>query len=290
MTPFEIASTPVSALQPDANARRSTTRPTPAASPTGAGSGTCAVRPAARAAAHEADGDHGADRDDEAVGREREDEARLAHAAQVDEHEHDEHAEAQLDGVRRELGHGRGDRQHARGDRDGGRQHVVDQQRRGRHEPGHLAEVLLGHDVRAAAVRVGEDRLPVRQHHDQQQRRDDRRDRHDQPARRDRRRDQHDERRLRRIGDGRERVRGEDRQRDPARQQLVLEAAHGHAAADDRALEAAARGAHLSPRHPPDRRRRARRCPTCRAARPRPASRRSACAAASAGSCRSRSA
>ena len=43
VTPFEIASTPVSALQPDANARSSTTRPTPPARPTCAGSGTCAV-------------------------------------------------------------------------------------------------------------------------------------------------------------------------------------------------------------------------------------------------------
>ena len=32
-TPFEIASTPVSALQPEANARSSTTIPTPPASP-----------------------------------------------------------------------------------------------------------------------------------------------------------------------------------------------------------------------------------------------------------------
>ena len=41
LTPFEIASTPVSALQPEANARSSTTDAHPAARPTGAGSGTC---------------------------------------------------------------------------------------------------------------------------------------------------------------------------------------------------------------------------------------------------------
>ncbi len=43
VTPLEIASTPVRALQPEANARSRTTRPTPPASPTCAGSGTCAV-------------------------------------------------------------------------------------------------------------------------------------------------------------------------------------------------------------------------------------------------------
>jgi hypothetical protein len=42
-TPFEIASTPVRALHPDANARSTTISPTLPARPTGAASGTCAV-------------------------------------------------------------------------------------------------------------------------------------------------------------------------------------------------------------------------------------------------------
>ena len=249
-------------------------------------------RPAEDEAAHEADGDRGADRDDEAVRGQGEHEARLAHAAQVDEHEHDEHAEAQLDRVRRELGHRRGDRQHAGGDRDGGGQHVVGRAatRPPRARPV-CAEVLLRHDVRAAAVGVGEDRLPVREDDHDEQRRDDRRDRDDQAARGDRRRDQHDEARLGRVGDGRERVRGEDRQRDPAREQLVLEAAHRHAAADERALDAAARDAHPARSRPAGRRRRARRCPHV----PRRTASTSDAAeahaqAASGGSCRARSA
>ena len=43
VTPFEIASTPVNALHPEANARNRTIAPTPPARPTCVGSGTCAV-------------------------------------------------------------------------------------------------------------------------------------------------------------------------------------------------------------------------------------------------------
>ena len=97
VTPFEIASTPVSALQPEANARSSTTMPDPGRETNGRRVGDVGSGPTVEQAAHETDGDHGADRDDEAVGRQREHESRLPHAAQVDDHEYDEHAETELD-------------------------------------------------------------------------------------------------------------------------------------------------------------------------------------------------
>ena len=135
-TPFEIASTPVSALQPDANARRMTISPTLAASPTGAASGTCAVGQPDTTPAHETDRHERPDRGDERVRGQRERVSRLAHASQVDEHEQHQHREAECDRVRRKLGNGRRDGEHARGDRHGGGEDVVGQQRGGGDESG----------------------------------------------------------------------------------------------------------------------------------------------------------
>ena len=236
-TPFEIASTPVSALQPDANARRMTISPTLAASPTGAGSGTCAVGQPDTSAPHEADRHQRPDRADERVRRKRERVSRLAHASKVDEHEQHEHREAESDRVRRKLGNGRRDGEHARGDRHRGGEDVVGEQRGGGDESGGGAEVLLGDDVRPTAVRIRVDRLAVREHHDREQRRDHDRDRHDQVARGERGRDQHEQAGLGRVGHRRERIRCEDRQREPLRQQLALELRERHPPSDKRPLQ-----------------------------------------------------
>ena len=55
----------------------------------------------------------------------------------------------------------RRDGRDAAGDRHGDGEDVVGEQRRGGNEAGHRAEVVLRDRVRAAAVRIGEDRLPV---------------------------------------------------------------------------------------------------------------------------------
>ena len=65
--------------------------------------------------------------------------------------------------------HGRDQSADARRDADGHDQDVVEHQRRGGEQAGAGAQVLLGHGVRPAAVRIGRDRLPVREvdHHEQ---------------------------------------------------------------------------------------------------------------------------
>ena len=123
-----------------------------------------------------------ADRDDpqgqadEQVGRDREDVAGLAQAAQVGDRDERDRDERDLDP---EVVGGRDDRldlgdRGGRRDRDG--HDVVDEQRRGGDEPEDRGQVGLGHDVGAAAVRVGAADLPVRDGHDGEQDRD--RDRH----------------------------------------------------------------------------------------------------------------
>ena len=134
----------------------------------------CDVRQAAGQLPDHAGDDHRDHRDGEQVGRQREDPARLADAAQVAQaHEQDGHhrddqqdlgADDRDPGQRRECGH---DRRAARGGLHRDRDHVVDQQR-DRGDLGYpRAEVLPGHHVRAARPGVHRHHLAVGQH-DQQ--------------------------------------------------------------------------------------------------------------------------
>ena len=151
LTPFAIASTPVSAVEPDANAR-STTKSVTAPVPAGermrrdraAGRLTVALRRGRRRRATSI-------AVDEAVRREREEEARLAHAAQVDERDQHEASERQPDLVRCQRRSDDVIAKNARRDGDGDGEHVVDEQRRRRDEARQRAEVLARDDVRAAA-------------------------------------------------------------------------------------------------------------------------------------------
>ncbi|MEI9977054.1 MAG: hypothetical protein WDO73_36380 [Ignavibacteriota bacterium] len=59
---------------------------------------------------------------------------------------------------------------HAGGDADRGGEHIIDHQRRGGQESSAMAQILACHRVRAAAARVGLDRLPVGKIDDHQQR------------------------------------------------------------------------------------------------------------------------
>ena len=112
----------------------------------------------------------------------------------------------------------RGDREDPGGDRDGNRQHVIGQQGSGADEARKRAQIVLCNDVSAAACFVRLHGLPVGSDDDREQRRDRNRDRKDDVSRCRRGRDQHHQRRLGGIGDRRERVGGEDRQRERLRQ------------------------------------------------------------------------
>ena len=111
-----------------------------------------------------------------------------------------------------QLGHDRGQRGDAGGDRHGNGQDVVGQQSRGRGQAGERAQVVGRDDVRATAVRIGADRLPIADHDDREDDDDRDRDRHRQRQRTGagQRQDAHDL--FARVGGRRDVVRGEHRQ------------------------------------------------------------------------------
>ena len=212
-TPLAIASTPVSATEPPAKALSRSRMPT-ASVPNGTASGrgaavtTSPVRMRKKPMATIAQG-----QEHEQVGRDREDVAGLAQAAQVGDGDERDRDERDLDAV---VVGGRDDRLDLgdrRGRRHRDRHHVVDEQGGRRHEPGDRRQVRAGHDVRAATVRIGAAHLAVRHRDDGQQQRDG--DRHlDRQEHRARAREhQHAQDLLGRVGRGADRVRAEDGQR-----------------------------------------------------------------------------
>ena len=176
-TPLAIASTPVSATEPLAKARRRTRMPTVSIADSRVGVEDRLGR--ALAQHHDlvqAEHDHQQRRADEQVRRDGEDVPRLAQAAQVADAHHDDEEDAHDDAPRQQLRHGRGDLL----DRGRGRhrhgQDVVDEQRRARDERRQPPEVLLRHRVGAAAIGIGVADLAVAGGDDREQDRDRDRD------------------------------------------------------------------------------------------------------------------
>ena len=89
LTPFAIASTPVRAVEPDENAR-SRTKSVITPVPVGSGLRHDRLLQVPGRVLDEPDGDEHQDRGDERVRRQREQHPRLAHAAQVGEHDQHE--------------------------------------------------------------------------------------------------------------------------------------------------------------------------------------------------------
>ena len=111
--------------------------------------------------ADEARHDHDPDRADEDVRRDREEEGRFAHPAEVDDDDEDDEADRELDAGRVELRQRRDDVVDAGRDRHRDRQDVVDEQRGRDDDAGHFAEVRARDFVVAAARGIRLDELPV---------------------------------------------------------------------------------------------------------------------------------
>ena len=111
--------------------------------------------------------------------------------------------------------------EHAARHADGHGQHVVSEKRRGRDQARDHAQVLVGHDVAAAALGIGADRLPVGEGHQEQQADDQERDRHQVRKSHRADREQREHARLGRVGDRAHHVAGEDGQCLPLRQALL---------------------------------------------------------------------
>ena len=107
------------------------------------------------------------DHQHEPVRRDREQRPRLLHAAEVRDRDQQDEGRSRSRPARLDRRRGRDDRDRAGRDRHRDGEHVVGQDRRGGDQPRYRAEVLLRHDVRAAAARVRAHRLPVRRDDDQ---------------------------------------------------------------------------------------------------------------------------
>ena len=113
--------------------------------------------------------DHDQQRRCEQIGGDHEHHARVVHAAHVHHGQNRQHNEAQPQCVRLQ-GRNSGDQSaHASRDAHRGGENVVDHERRSAQKPCALAQVLAGHGVRPAAMRIGLDSLPVTEVDDHQQ-------------------------------------------------------------------------------------------------------------------------
>ena len=181
--------------------------------------------------------DHDGEGDDEEIGRHREDAAGLADTTQVGEGDQRDEPHTEPHAVAVQPRHGRRQGGHARRHAHGDGQHVVDQERGGRDQPGRRPEIGARDDVGAAARGIRVDRLLVRHRDHDEEARDGERHRHSQMQRRGAGQHEHEENLLRGVGDRRERVGREDGQGDSLRQPLVARLRQRHRLADDPALQ-----------------------------------------------------
>ena len=162
MTPLLTASTPVMAVQPEEKTLRMSQRLNAAvAGGTGGMGATGCGWPPAEQRRDDSHRDHDQQRARERVGGNHEHHAGIVDAAHVDDGQDQEHAQAQLERARLQRRHGGDECAHARRYADCRREYVIDHQGRGGQQPGVIAQVLGGHGVRPAAVRIGLDGLPV---------------------------------------------------------------------------------------------------------------------------------
>ena len=229
-TPLEIASTPVSAAHPEEKARaNSRISAIWVRGPSRPGSGTIVEvgrlgrGEVAAEVLHHPEHGHPQDGDHEAIGGDRKQRARLPDSPQVHRSQQDHQRAGHLDLVRCDPAARRRGVLHARGDRHRHGEHVVDQQGAGHGHARGLAQVDRGHLVVAPAARVGVDVLTVRRHHGEHHHADRDPDLPGPGVRRGAGHRQHDEDLVRGVGDRRQRVTGEDRQRDPLGKQRLAQ-------------------------------------------------------------------
>ena len=172
--------------------------------------------------------------EDKEIGRHGEGRARFLDPAQVDDHDHEDQPHRQVHPVGVQGGERRGDLRHARGDRHGHGEDVVGQQRGACGLRGQLAQVVAGHDVGAAAARIGVNGLLVRHGDDQQQGGDGDRDREHVAEGQAAAGRQDDQDLLRGVGRRRQRIRGENRQPDQLADGLVRRIGRRQRASDER--------------------------------------------------------
>ena len=236
LTPFEIASTPVSAEAPDAKARRTTSSVT-APTPTVVGSVTCACGQAPVAHFPTPTATRTYMTATNAYVGKREEQPRLADASEVGQRQQHDAEERESDLVRLEGRHGGGQSEDPCCDGDGNREHVVDEERGGREKARKPPEIVARDHVGSSARLVRAHGLPVGKDDDREQRGDRGGDREHEVSGACRRGDEDNECRLGRVGDGGKRIRREDGQRELLREQGVVHLAARPWPADERSLD-----------------------------------------------------
>jgi hypothetical protein len=240
-TPSAIASTPVSAVAPEAKARKIRNK----------GQGKLGLeweprRDCLRAmgqASGEPHSEGQVHHGHEPVGREGENRSCLLHPPQIGQGEQANQRQGDGDLVLGGSRHGRGDGNGAGRHTHGDSEHVVGEDGSRSDQAGDRSQVLPGHDVGAASPRVGPDGLSVGRHHDRQQRgdADSQRHRERQCRRPGGRKYQHHL--LGRVGHRREGVGGKDGEGEDLREELMLQPVAGQRSPDQHALES---GGHSS--------------------------------------------
>jgi hypothetical protein len=115
--------------------------------------------------------DHNQQRSREQNGGNHERHARVMHAAHVHQGQNEQHRQAHFERVRLQTGHGGDECAHAGRNAHRRGENVVDHQSGGGQQARPLTQILAGHRVRAATLRIGVNGLPVtevdngQQHH-----------------------------------------------------------------------------------------------------------------------------
>ena len=236
LTPFAIASTPVSAVEPDENAR-STTKSETVPYARRERMRCDGMRAGARRAFPDSHRDRDQDRSDEPVRRQREEDPRFANAAQVRRGDQGDADERERQLVRAERSDCGREREHTCGDRYGDGQDIVGEESGCRDEARNASEILLRDDVGPTRALVDLDGLPVRQEDRGEQRGDREPDREHEMCRAGRRGHEDDECGLGRVGDRRQRVRCKDRKGEPLRKKGLIHLVRRHRTPDQIALD-----------------------------------------------------
>ncbi len=239
-TPSEMASTPVNAAQPEANARRITSAPSaPRPGAFVLDHHRFVYRESGRGIADEPDPQHDEYAEQEEIGGNGENRSRFAQTAQVYRRDEENQEDANQHPVLVELRYGGRHRRDRCGNTHRNRQHIVGQQRGAGGERRELAKIVLGDDIRATALRIGFDRLPVGDPDDDQQRHNGRANRQALGKRQQAAgHEEHPQDLFRGIGDGRKRIRREHCERFRIGKSLVIGRGRRHRRADQDAFDA----------------------------------------------------
>src|ERR1700674_5384868 len=167
--------------------------------------------PAARENTDNARDDGNQKRADKEIGGYREGQAGIAHAAEIEDGDHDQNADAERNRVRQQGRNGGDQGAHSRGNAHGGREDVIGQERSRGKQTGTRPKIEARYGIGAAAGGIGGNSLAIGEVHDHQQRDDRGADGKDVPNAKKAKGNQKAEGRFRAVSSRAKRVETKDR-------------------------------------------------------------------------------